>query len=112
MIICIGGVCIPLWGLIPFALMWFKNVWQWIYLKFFARKPAQQPSSDSTETKAASKETDEGTSQDSTNGGDGVGDAEQIEDVTDPVVLTKEEPIKNLSDDVDVEHSSELKQRK
>lgn len=67
MIICIGPVCIPVWGLIPFVLLYARSAWAWVSSKVFgtapeaqqvangdgAKKNAQQPSAN--EPAAASK---------------------------------------------------------
>eukprot|EP00055_Hartaetosiga_balthica_P002684 m.4863 g.4863 ORF g.4863 m.4863 type:complete len:204 (-) comp2302_c0_seq2:144-755(-) len=33
MIICIGPICIPLWGLLPFLAVYFWKLWDWLKVK-------------------------------------------------------------------------------
>lgn len=28
MVICLGPICIPLWGLMPLILVFFRNLWE------------------------------------------------------------------------------------
>jgi len=53
MIICIGPVCIPVWGLIPFFLLYARTAWAWLVRKLspaVVSAPAvttdQEPSTD------------------------------------------------------------------